>query len=475
MKKLTKIQLVNWHFFSFQIIDIESNTLVSGENGSGKSTLLDALQYVLIGERNHVKFNIAANVNAKRSLESYMRCKIGAENKEFLRDQDVITHILLEFYDNVNKKYSIFGCVLELSRSSNLKEKFYFIENIQFINGMCVEDNQPKTQKQLLLFLRQYIPNFNFFDTKKQYQNAISNYLNINITKYIQMLPKALAFKPLNLQNFVFEFLLEPNPVNISSLKNSFKQLKKLELQIEFEKNKLFHLTNIIDADKKFIHLKDQIQIYQCLLYQIQIKRPFGNDSYQILIKPSNDPDYKKYYDVISSYENNESQNELLERGLMCENTLLEELFDKIISFEEGYEDIAESFLDYRNYMTYDIQIKDINNNYSLFSKIFREKSGGETQVPFYIIMSICFEQLITSSQNNQGCLVLFDEAFNNMDEARIEGMMCFFNSLKIQFIMAIPPQRIVDISPYVQTNLIIIKDNNHVVVENFTRNVLNF
>ncbi|MDV3201224.1 MAG: reverse transcriptase domain-containing protein, partial [Sweet potato little leaf phytoplasma] len=31
--------------------------------------------------------------------------------------------------------------------------------------------------------------------------------------------------------------------------------------------------------------------------------------------------------------------------------------------------------------------------------------------------------------------------------------------------------QRIVDISPYVQTNLIIIKDNNHVVVENFTRN----
>ncbi|MDV3184960.1 MAG: hypothetical protein Q8842_01170 [Candidatus Phytoplasma australasiaticum] len=40
---------------------------------------------------------------------------------------------------------------------------------------------------------------------------------------------------------------------------------------------------------------------------------------------------------------------------------------------------------------------------------------------------------------------------------------------------MAIPPQRIVDISPYVQTNLIIIKDNNHVVVENFTRNVLNF
>ncbi|MDO8057346.1 ATP-binding protein [Candidatus Phytoplasma gossypii] len=1093
MKKLTKIQLVNWHFFGFQVIDIENNALVSGENGSGKSTLLDALQYVLIGERNHVKFNIAANVNAKRSLESYMRCKIGAENKEFLRDQDVITHILLEFYDNINKEYSIFGCALELSRSGQLKEKFYFIENMKFINNMCVEDDQPKTQKQLFLFLRKYVSDFNFFDTKKQYQNAIGNYLNINISKYIQMLPKALAFKPLNLQNFVFEFLLEPNPINISSLKNSFKQLKKLEFQIEFEKNKLFYLSNIIDADKKFIHLKEQIQIYQCLVYKVNLKknhfdldcfrskkeadelslqkllfkkeqihltienlnnelsvlksndrnlllnnlqkdlvfyqniehtleekinlfrhqihqelinlkqlqnlsfseiyldsincisdflnlelseikinlpklkfileklwhsiskeiininiqkndsnkiildlqkkisdkekdcrilssvisvyprhiqnlieilnkklsdfysfsvsiyplcelidindnlwrnaiegflgnrkfnllieknyfdqalkiysnlpqsvdnnfydiglvnvaqiplikdnfnslsnkissknenalkyirlllsniiceldsanlkkhkiaitpdclvysqytlrkinpkfyqfpyigknsikmrknfilseiqqfnslllqhqsslnkyqeiinllnksklanilisdnfnlyselfsikekiqnvsqritqlssdlnlrdiqdnlvaildqkknhneqleriffkiadlknnlnnyeseihntqinlselnqklnfliekniftsieekinvhlrnyyqkyndnydlilnkihdylknieqqkltqqidlinqmqiylqkynisniearleslgyfyqeynftnsqnlsdyeqeakeltnkteiifkeefinklkesidntkqqiqklnqllsdRPFGNDSYQILIKPSNDPDYKRYYDIISSYENNDSKNKLFERGLMCENILLDELFDKIISSEEGYEEIAESFLDYRNYMTYDIQIKDMNNNYSLFSKIFREKSGGETQVPFYIIMSICFEQL-NSANDNQGCLVLFDEAFNNMDEARIEGMMRFFNSLKIQFIMAIPPQRIVDISPYVQTNLIIIKDDNHVVVENFTRNILN-
>ncbi|MFW8664833.1 hypothetical protein ACOES3_03185, partial [Candidatus Phytoplasma citri] len=61
--------------------------------------------------------------------------------------------------------------------------------------------------------------------------------------------------------------------INISSLKNSFKQLKKLEFQIEFEKNKLFYLSNIIDADKKFIHLKEQIQIYQCLVYKVNLKK----------------------------------------------------------------------------------------------------------------------------------------------------------------------------------------------------------
>ncbi|NLB85340.1 MAG: AAA family ATPase, partial [Acholeplasmataceae bacterium] len=37
MKKLTKIKLINWHLFSNQTIEINNNTLISGENGSGKS------------------------------------------------------------------------------------------------------------------------------------------------------------------------------------------------------------------------------------------------------------------------------------------------------------------------------------------------------------------------------------------------------------------------------------------------------
>ncbi|MDV3179119.1 MAG: SbcC/MukB-like Walker B domain-containing protein, partial [Candidatus Phytoplasma australasiaticum] len=174
-----------------------------------------------------------------------------------------------------------------------------------------------------------------------------------------------------NLEYFYQEYH-SINSQNLSSYEQEAKELTH-KTEIIFKEEFINKLKESIDNTKQQIHK----------LNKLLNDRPFGNDSYQILIKPSNDPDYKKYYDVISSYENNESQNELLERGLMCENTLLEELFDKIISFEEGYEDIAESFLDYRNYMTYDIQIKDINNNYSLFSKIFREKSGGETQVPF--------------------------------------------------------------------------------------------
>ncbi|WAN63240.1 AAA family ATPase [Candidatus Phytoplasma rubi] len=1090
MKKLTRIKLINWHLFSYQDIEIKDNILISGENGSGKSTLLDALQYVLIGERNGVKFNIAANENAKRSLESYIKGKIGLENKEFLRNNDVITHIALEFYDEIQKEYTILGCVLELPYRGLLKEKFYLFPNINLKKDIFIFDNnQIRNIKDMREYLRTFNKDFNFFDTKKQYQNAVGKYLQINIYKYLKILPKALAFKALNLQKFIFDFLLEENPINIKGLKNNVRQLKKIESQIEIEKIKLKELAKIIEIHKnlkkidvqvkiyfltekmvlvkknekklenaiktkelinqelsklllnkkkynesieylndyilklqtnkiqnnlgsifyslqkdlandrrvvqeiqekidilkkqlaeeivilenlfslnqdnflkesiqkinsflqnsrqqktfilkedvveisnylfqkiinininqnilnkeiillkekinknnyeleminqnfvsqndhfvkinnllkeklknkynknifvyplcELIEIKDELwrnaiegflgsrkfnliidyryfdsalKIYEKLqddlkiydvglvntekitdipnnldslashifsdnkdalkyakillsyikcelnienlknhktaitpsgmiysnysakklnpkiykipyiglnsfkirkdiilnelilqteellkkqnyfrdneniiflikkskissivnwdfssffqqqkekeeniinieekitqlqlnhdltklednifksqeekkiktkkleqilleiaeyqnkekinilqinnlekelifykeqlfeeekkeilnieaasvqihnylneypnnyemisksiqenlksiekqqnilntdlifsmktyidnynllniesniesfdffvkeynlissknlvkyeqeakeltikteiifkeefinkltksiieaqqqiqnLNQILKNRPFGEDYYQIIFKPSDEPEYQKYYSFFIQENKLDQTNLFYENNLSYKDIVLNELFQKIMSFEQEYENISYQFLDYRNYLNYDIKIYDKDGNFSFFSKIFREKSGGETQVPFYIIIAICFEQLLSETSEYKGCLVFFDEAFNNMDENRIDAMMSFFNSLKIQFFIAIPPQRIANILPHVKTNLIVVKDKNYAIVESFTKEI---
>src|SRR5690554_6650352 len=109
MKKLIRIKLINWHLFLNQTLEIKGNSLLTGENGAGKSTFLDAIQYVLtVGK---AKFNTAANNKAKRNLEGYIRCKLGIENKTYLRNGDVTTHIALEFYDDVRKQGVIIGVV----------------------------------------------------------------------------------------------------------------------------------------------------------------------------------------------------------------------------------------------------------------------------------------------------------------------------------------------------------------------------
>lgn len=117
MKKLQRIKLINWHLFTNNTIDFQGNVLISGDNGSGKSTLVDAIHFVLSGGLARSKFNMAsANAvkGGRRTVETYMRARIGAVNQEFLRDEsDILTHIALEFYDDVTDSLFTLGTVLQ--------------------------------------------------------------------------------------------------------------------------------------------------------------------------------------------------------------------------------------------------------------------------------------------------------------------------------------------------------------------------
>ena len=68
-KILTRIQLINWHYFENERISIHGSTLLSGENAAGKSTVLDAIQLVLT--TNTRRFNVAANEKGKRNLTCF--------------------------------------------------------------------------------------------------------------------------------------------------------------------------------------------------------------------------------------------------------------------------------------------------------------------------------------------------------------------------------------------------------------------
>ena len=68
--------------------------------------------------------------------------------------------------------------------------------------------------------------------------------------------------------------------------------------------------------------------------------------------------------------------------------------------------------------MDYDIKITHEDCTYSLYSKVCEEKSGGETQTPFYVTVAASFVQLYNNNIGGEAIgLVMFDEAFNNMDE----------------------------------------------------------
>jgi hypothetical protein len=195
---------------------------------------------------------------------------------------------------------------------------------------------------------------------------------------------------------------------------------------------------------------------------------PFGSEYYEFLFMPSKN--YRHYYDMIMD-DFNAMQGESIFAGLFHENhkEVIEELFDRLALDKDNSGKALDEFTDYRTYMDYDIKILHSDGNYSLYSKVCEEKSGGETQTPFYVTIAASFVQLYKNNIGGEAVgLVMFDEAFNNMDDERIGGVLEFLKLMPLQIIIAAPPDKIQYISPYAEETLLVMTDEKVSYVERY-------
>lgn len=204
-------------------------------------------------------------------------------------------------------------------------------------------------------------------------------------------------------------------------------------------------------------------------------KTPFGTDQeiYQFEYAPSDVDEMKEYYQIITSGKVMEVKSLLDESLSEREKDILKRLFDNIITdySDTSSEQKIARYLDYRNYMKFDIKTTNIRNEISYFSKTNKEKSGGETQTPFYVIIAACFNQLLKKENSTVSptCLVILDEAFNNMDESRIQSLMEFYKRLDIQLCIVVPSNRMPTLYSYMDTVLGLVKSNNRVNITNLS------
>lgn len=224
--------------------------------------------------------------------------------------------------------------------------------------------------------------------------------------------------------------------------------------------------------------LKEKIERSQKTLDKINKNlalHPFGNDEeiYKFHYEGTKDPEFNNYYRIIMSGKLMESQDLFTETLDEKDNSFMKDLFDKITREKTSSEDeiTLRKYLDYRNYMNYDIKITNKYGDESYFSKISKEKSGGETQTPFYIVIASCFDELMNKDQKVKStCVVVFDEAFNNMDEGRIKSLMEFYKGLNIQLIIIVPSNRISSITKYMDSVVGLVKKNNYPIIFNMKK-----
>lgn len=259
MKKLTKIRLINWHYLANETIHVKNNVLLTGPNASGKSTILDAITYVITA--GDTQFNLAANEKGKRDLRGYVKCKLGLEDKEYLRDGNVVGHICLEFYDETEDKYFLCGVVMDaFGDLTPVKSLFYYADNIRISDDLFVNVNN---QIYSTVEFRKENDKFEYYLSKRDAKRGFRTAFGSINEDFFRMIPKAMAFKPIaDVKEFIYQNILEEKQIDISPIQDSIRSYKNLEQTLKVIKNKINDLHEMetlykevleIDEEKKYL------------------------------------------------------------------------------------------------------------------------------------------------------------------------------------------------------------------------------
>ena len=377
MKKLTKIRLVNWHYISNETIEVKNNILLTGANASGKSTILDALTYILTA--GETTFNLAANEKGKRDLRGYIKCKLGIEDKEYLRDGDVSGDICLEFYDEKTEEYFIIGVVLDaFGELAPVKSLFYSCENKRIEDNMFI-DLEGKVYSTIEF--RKINRDFTYYSSKRETKRAFRTlYGSIN-EDFFKMITKALAFKPIaDVKEFIYQNILEEKEIDVSNIRDAIRSFKDLEATlklIQSKIDKLSELRGLIDNAKDVIEKKNYLNY---LMKLFDVKKIEGDKER-----------------ILDQIEIESAKLEAIKDELSKQNDLTSELNDKAqslydsLSNDEGFKNSEylsrqiekaqreiESLGDAENiYLQHASKIKDTLNN-------LRDKSDIKEYNEFY-------------------------------------------------------------------------------------------
>lgn len=266
-KQLTRVRLINWHYFENETMSFGGSTLVSGENTAGKSTILDAIQLVLT--TNTRKFNVAANEKGNRDLRGYVRCKVGNVGETYLRKDSVIANIALEFFEEKTGKYFVLGVHMSSpDEESPVVTKWYMeecrLEALAFLTG-----KRPSLAEEFQVSGKRV----KFIEQKHAAKDRFKRRMGNLEERFFDIIPKSLAFKPMdNVKDFINKFVLSEEQIDVAGLRANIETLSELEDLIQKSQLKLDMLTRIVAKYEAVKEKDNDILINEFLLSKANLE-----------------------------------------------------------------------------------------------------------------------------------------------------------------------------------------------------------
>lgn len=136
----------------------------------------------------------------------------------------------------------------------------------------------------------------------------------------------------------------------------------------------------------------------------------------------------------------------------------IKEIINRII--DKNDIGVIKAFADYRNYMSYEIIINNVDVKDGKLSKQAGYNSGAGTQIPYTLILSAALSMLYNARINSVR-LLFIDEPFEKMSDHNIKLMLDFFKSQNFQVIFCAPPNKTDSIGYECDTIIPVIKIRN--------------
>lgn len=248
---LKKVRLINWYGFSNVTAPIGFFTLIAGRNGNGKSAMLDAVKYAAYGD---TVFNKSSESKGSRTLSSYTRGLLDATAGTYMRPADrvpnVYSHIVLEYFDDVEEKSFVLGAVIETNAANNCQTYRYVadrslldqMEHTYKEEGLDIPFSASGLQKKYRLTLlnrEQGLPRFMQITGLKLSLGQMPTYL--------RKLRGIMSYDPnAKIDQFIRESVLEERNVDFKKLIEAKENIEQLNDNFNMIQEEISELDGVL-------------------------------------------------------------------------------------------------------------------------------------------------------------------------------------------------------------------------------------
>ncbi|MCI8540107.1 MAG: AAA family ATPase [Erysipelotrichaceae bacterium] len=296
--KLNRVLLINWLYYSKELLEFDQINLLSGKTGHGKSAFIDALQVVILGETRDNNFNKSSgNTKKDRKLIDYLKGR--NDEGKFKRKGSFSSHICLEFKDARDKKFC-YGIVFDCDGISEKDYRYYFLQDAipenQFIQNhkvMSIDETISYIKK---LRNNDQLNKSKVFTTNTEYKKNFMTSVGIRHVNFYDVFKKAVSYKPLeNIPEFIVKYICsETKEIDLEKLSESMDIYKNLVQELEIAQKKRKLMDQIYDLTEEYKNkqkiLMDEtkkIEVFKYFDFSNELQ--ISNDLYRIKDKELNE------------------------------------------------------------------------------------------------------------------------------------------------------------------------------------------